>query len=65
MNRGEVVAVGPGSSDHPVTLKIGDRVILPGFGGAAVKLAGADASSPSAEELLLYREADILAKVSE
>lgn len=57
MNRGEVMAVGPGSNDNPVTLKIGDKVILPGFGGAPVKLEKGD------EEFLLYRESDILAKV--
>ena len=60
MNRGEVVAVGPGSTESPVTLKIGDKVILPGFGGAPVKL-----DKDAAEEFLLYRESDILAKVSE
>lgn len=60
MNRGEVVAVGPGSTESPVTLKAGDKVILPGFGGAPVKL-----DKESAEELLLYRESDILAKITE
>lgn len=57
MNRGEVMAVGPGSTENPVTLKIGDKVILPGFGGAPVKLEKGE------EEFLLYRESDILAKV--
>lgn len=61
MNRGEVIAVGPGSTDNPVTLKIGDRVILPGFGGASVKLE----SKETGDELFLYRESDILAKVAE
>ena len=51
------MAVGPGAPDHPVTLKIGDRVVLPGFGGAPVKLDKGE------EEYLLYRESDILAKV--
>jgi chaperonin GroES len=60
LNRGEVVAVGPGSTESPVTLKAGDKVILPGFGGASVKL-----DKDSTEELLIYREADILAKLSE
>lgn len=57
MNRGEVMAVGPGSTENPVTLKVGDKVILPGFGGAPVKLDKGE------EEFLLYRESDILAKV--
>ena len=51
------MAVGPGSNDNPVTLKVGDKVILPGFGGASVKLDKGE------EEFLLYRESDILAKV--
>lgn len=55
------MAVGPGAPDHPVTLKVGDRVILPGFGGAAVKLD----KNEEKEEFLLYRESDILAKVTE
>lgn len=59
MNRGEVMAVGPGGVDHPVTLKVGDRVVLPGFGGAPIKLDKA-----SDEEFLLYRESDILAKLT-
>lgn len=52
------MAVGPGGPDAPVTLKVGDRVILPGFGGAPVKI-----EKGSEEEFLLYRESDILAKV--
>lgn len=60
MNRGEVVAVGPGSNDAPVTLKVGDRVILPGFGGAPVRV---EKGAAAEEEFLLYRESDILAKV--
>ncbi len=52
--------MGPGSTESPVTLKAGDKVILPGFGGASVKL-----DKDSTEELLIYREADILAKLSE
>ena len=53
------MAVGPGGPDAPVTLKVGDRVILPGFGGSPVKLE----KGSSEEEFLLYREGDILAKV--
>ncbi len=60
MNRGEVVSVGPGSSDHQVTLKAGDQVILPNFGGTSVKLNN---SSENQEELYLYRESEILGKI--
>lgn len=58
MNRGEVMAVGPGSKDAPVSLKVGDKVVLPGFGGAPIKLEKGE------EEYLLYREGDILAKIT-
>ena len=53
------MAVGPGGAEHPVTLKVGDRVVLPGFGGAPIKLEKSD------EEFLLYRESDILAKITQ
>ncbi|TEB14212.1 hypothetical protein C9890_0692 [Perkinsus sp. BL_2016] len=59
LNRGEVMAVGPGAPEHPVSLKVGDRVVLPGFGGASIKLDKGE------EEFLLYRESDILAKITE
>lgn len=40
---GMVIAVGPGAPGHdgtlvPVSLKAGDRVVLPGFGGVGVKV---------------------------
>ena len=53
------MAVGPGAPEHPVSLKVGDRVVLPGFGGASIKLDKGE------EEFLLYRESDILAKITE
>ncbi|KAJ1981245.1 mitochondrial heat shock protein Hsp10 [Dimargaris xerosporica] len=62
MNEGNVVAVGKGLINKegtviPLQLKEGDRVVLPQFGGATVKLNN--------EELLLLRENEILAKVEE
>lgn len=69
LNRGTVLAVGPGDDKHKVTLKAGDKVILPSFGGAAVKLdtttSAATKSSEETEELFLYRESEILAKVAD
>jgi len=58
-NEGEVVAVGPGLMDqtgklHSLTLKSGDAVLLPEYGGTKVKV--------DEEELFLYREDDILGK---
>ncbi|KAJ1982734.1 mitochondrial heat shock protein Hsp10 [Dimargaris cristalligena] len=62
MQEGNVVAVGPGlitkeGKTIPLQLKEGDRVVLPQFGGATVKLNG--------EELLLMRENEVLAKIEE
>jgi chaperonin GroES len=51
------MAVGPGSEDHKVTLRQGDEVILPSFGGSVIK------NKDGEEELFLYRESEILAKV--
>ncbi len=58
-NEGEVVAVGPGMRDvtgnqHAPTLKAGDSVLLPEYGGTSVKVDD--------EELFLFREDDILGK---
>mmetsp|Transcript_20804 Transcript_20804/g.30635 ORF Transcript_20804/g.30635 Transcript_20804/m.30635 type:complete len:104 (+) Transcript_20804:88-399(+) len=58
-NEGEVIAVGPGIRDvsgnlHAPTLKKGDSVLLPEYGGSMVKIDG--------EELNLFREDDILGK---
>jgi co-chaperonin GroES (HSP10) len=53
------MAAGPGAfhpqtgSRVPLGLKVGDSVLLPQYGGNAVKLNG--------EELLLYKESEILA----
>lgn len=58
-NSGDVVAVGPGMRDvsgnlHPPTLKSGDSVLLPEYGGVKVEVDG--------EEMYLFREDDILGK---
>lgn len=52
--------MGPGSEEHKVTLRAGDEVVLPSFGGTALKQA-----KEGEEELFIYRESEILAKVSE
>jgi chaperonin GroES len=48
VNEGLVIAVGPGRRTKdgellPVGVKEGDRVMLPEYGGSAVKLGGSDA----------------------
>ena len=58
-NEGEVVAAGPGERDvtgnlHATTLKVGDKVLLPEYGGTKVKI--------EEEEVFLFRESDILGK---
>ncbi|KAL7466667.1 hypothetical protein ACHAXS_006955 [Conticribra weissflogii] len=58
-NEGTVVAVGPGIRDvsgnlHPPTLKAGDTVLLPKYGGTEVEIGE--------EKLALFREEDILGK---
>jgi len=58
-NEGSVVAVGPGEKDvtgqlHPTTVKEGDTVLLPEYGGTKVKIDD--------EELFLFRESDLLGK---
>ncbi|KAB0797998.1 hypothetical protein PPYR_08991 [Photinus pyralis] len=63
MLKGTVIAVGPGSrntqGEHvPPTVKVGDNVLLPEFGGTKVEF---DENS----EYHLFRETDILAKVEE
>ncbi|CAO2832652.1 unnamed protein product [Amaranthus hypochondriacus] len=57
LNSGKVIAVGPGSrSDDgkliPVSLKEGDTVLLPEYGGSEIKLKD--------KTYHLYREDDIL-----
>jgi chaperonin GroES len=58
-NEGEVLAVGPGATTKsgetiPVTVSIGDKVLLPEYGGLPIKLDG--------EEIFLFRNEEILAK---
>ena len=58
-NQGTVVAVGPGLRDvsgvlHAPTLKAGDTVLLPQYGGTEIEIGD--------EKLNLFREDDILGK---
>jgi chaperonin GroES len=53
------MAVGPGERDvtgtlHATTLAVGDKVLLPEYGGTKVKLGD--------EEIFMFRESDILGK---
>jgi len=51
--KGKVVAVGPGTKDEKVTVKVGDTVLYGKYAGTELKLAGSD--------YLMMRESDILA----
>lgn len=53
--RGEVVAVGAGKKDEPVTVKVGDMVLYGKYAGTEIQIEGA--------EYLIMRESDIFAIV--
>jgi chaperonin GroES len=51
--KGTVVAVGPGKTDEPVTVKVGDSVLYGKYAGTELSVEGKD--------YLIMRESDILA----
>ena len=51
--KGTVVAVGPGTKDEPLTVKVGDVVLYGKYSGTELKLEGT--------EYLMMRESNILA----
>ena len=53
--KGKVVAVGPGSKDEAMTVKVGDSVLYGKYAGTELKFEGTD--------YLIMRESDILAIV--
>jgi chaperonin GroES len=53
--KGKVVAVGNGTKDEPMTVKVGNTVLYGKFAGTELKLEGTD--------YLIMRESDILAIV--
>ena len=53
--KGTVAAVGPGTKDNPITVKVGDTVLYGKYSGTELKLDGTD--------YLIMRESDILAIV--
>ena len=59
-NEGEVVAIGPGAKTRagdviPITVSVGDKVLLPEYGGVPVNVDGKD-------DIFLFRNDEILAK---
>jgi chaperonin GroES len=53
--KGKVVAVGPGTKENPVTLKVGDKILYGKYSGTELKHEGSD--------FLIMKESDILAKI--
>ena len=53
--KGSIVAVGPGTKENPITVKVGDSVLYGKYSGTELKLEGKD--------YLIMRESDILAIV--
>lgn len=51
--KGEVVAVGPGKKDEPMTVKVGDQVLYGKYSGTEINV--------DSEEYLIMRESDIYA----
>ncbi len=51
--RGQVVAVGNGKKDEPLTVKVGDSVLYGKYAGTEITVEG--------KEYLIMREADIFA----
>jgi|TARA_B100000530_G_C15928505_1_gene475922 chaperonin GroES len=51
--KGKVVAIGPGTKDNPITLKVGDNILYGKYSGTELKHEQSD--------YLIMREADILA----
>ena len=51
----EVVAVGPGTKDEPMEVKVGEKVIFSKYAGTEVKYQG--------EEYTIMSQADILATI--
>ena len=51
--RGEVVAVGPGKKDEPMSVKVGDQVLYGKYSGTEIAIDGID--------YLIMRENDIYA----
>jgi chaperonin GroES len=51
--KGSVVAVGPGTKDEPLTVKVGDTILYGKYAGTEITVDG--------KEYLIMRESDIFA----
>ena len=53
--KGKIIAVGPGTKDNPMSLKVGDNILYGKYSGTELKHEGSD--------YLIMRESDILATI--
>tara|TARA_B100000902_G_C27134945_1_gene825551 strand:+ start:151 stop:420 length:270 start_codon:yes stop_codon:yes gene_type:complete len=51
--KGKIIAVGPGTKENPITLKVGDNILYGKYSGTELKHEDSD--------YLIMRESDILA----
>ena len=54
--RGKIVAVGKGTKEHPISIKVGDNVLYGKYSGTDLKYEGKD--------YLIMKESDILAIIN-
>ena len=54
--KGKIVAVGKGTKEHPVSVKVGDKVLYGKYSGTDLKYKGKD--------YLIMKESDILAIIN-
>lgn len=52
----EVVAVGPGTEKNPMTVKVGDKVIISKYSGTQVKVDGEEYTITEVKEVLAVVE---------
>ena len=52
----EVVSVGPGTEEHPMTVKVGDKVVVGKYAGQELKLDGQDYSIVKVGDILAVVE---------
>ncbi len=52
----EVVAVGPGTEEHPMTVAVGDKVIISKYSGTQVKVDGTEYTISEIKDILAVVE---------
>ena len=52
----EVIAVGPGTEENPMTVKVGDKVIIGKYSGTQVKVDGTEYTISEVKDILAVVE---------